>query len=206
MTFTNLTHSSTNSQRGALFGLDARIALAVFSLLAVITGAAMVLNLNESRAKGLTGELVETAKALEVFHQDVQADIFAVLSEPSEARAFQALYDNSVITEADNRRARWNGPYIRASNNRNPNFGTMSLQKRGADHTKPCDAETLCFLWLVYDAVKPQIVREANEIVDGVAEPAPEVSGRVQWSQSDDAVQMLYFRATKALTWTDGQP
>ncbi len=56
----------------------------------------------------------------------------------------------------------------------------------------------------MYDAVKPQIVRETNEIIDGVGEAAPEISGRVQWSQSEDAVQMLYFRATKALTWTDG--
>jgi hypothetical protein len=191
-------------QRGALFGLDARIALAVFSLLAVITGAAMVLNLNESRAKGLSSELVETVKAIESFHQDVQTDIFMALTEPSEARAFQALYDNSVITEADNRRARWNGPYLRAASNRHPNFGTMTLQKRVADHTKPCDAETLCYLWVVYDAVKPQIVREANEIIDGVGETAPEIFGRVQWSQNDDAVQMLYFRATKALTWADG--
>ncbi len=193
-----------HSQRGALFGLDARIALMVFSVLAIVAGAAMVLNLNESRAKGLAAELVDTARAVENFHHDLQTDIFMALNEPTEARAFQALYDNSVVQEAGNLRGRWNGPYVRTASNRHPTYGTQSLQKRGPDHTKPCDAETLCFLWLVYDEVPTAVVREVNELLDGKAEATAEVAGRLQWSQTEDAHQLLYFRATKALTWTQG--
>jgi hypothetical protein len=195
---------SSSAQCGALFGLDARIALMVFSVLAIVAGAAMVLNLNESRAKGLAAELVDTVKALENIHHDLQTDLFLSLSEPSEARAFQALHDNSVVREADNLRGRWNGPYIRAASNRHPTYGTMSLQKRGPDHSKACDTETLCFLWLVYDAVPLQIGHEVNEIIDGRSEPNAESSGRVQWSQQEDGKLMLYFRATKALVWRQG--
>jgi hypothetical protein len=197
--------ASINPQRGALFAMDARIALTVFSLLSVIAGAAMVLNLNESRAKGLVAELVDTARAIEAFHQDLRTDIFLALTEPSEAKAFQALYDASVIVEADNLRARWNGPYVRAVSNRNPIYGVMSLQKRGPNHTKPCDAETPCFLWLMYDEVQPEITLAANEMLDGPSEPAPESNGRLQWSQTDDTTRVLYYRATKALNWTDTQ-
>jgi hypothetical protein len=192
------------AQSGALFGLDARIALMVFSVLAIVAGAAMVLNLNESRAKGLASELVDSAKALENFHHDLQTDIFMSLTEPSEARAFQALYDNSVVMEADNLRGRWNGPYLRAASNRHATYGTMSLQKRGPNHSQACEAESLCFLWLVYDAVPVQVGREVNELVDGRNEPNAETTGRMQWSQAEDGKLILYFRATKALTWTQG--
>lgn len=203
----NPLHNHTiQSQGGALFGLDARIALAVFSLLAIVTGAAMVVNMNETRAKGLAAELVDTAKAIEGFHTDLRTDIFMALEEPvSEARAFQALYDPLVVREQDNLRGRWNGPYIRAASNRSPAYGVMSLQKRSPDHTKACTADQMCFLWLVYDQVKPTIVREANEIIDGVGEATAEVAGRLQWSQQDDASQILYFRAVKALTWKEGE-
>ena len=191
-----------NSQLGALFGLDARIALAVFSLLAVVAGAAMVMNVNESRAKGLVAELVDTGKAIEQFHADVKEDIFMVLEEPTEARAFQALYDNMVVTEADNRRGRWNGPYLRAASNFSANYGEMSLRKRSGNHQQDCDSENLCYIWLVYSEVQPDVVREANELMDGVGEAAADVSGRIQWSQQEDRKLVLYYRVSKALVWT----
>ena len=195
-------HGPKNSQLGALFGLDARIALAVFSLLAVVAGAAMVMNVNESRAKGLVAELVDTGKAIEQFHADVKEDIFMVLEEPTEARAFQALYDNTVITEADNRRGRWNGPYLRAASNLSATYGEMSIRKRSGNHQQDCDSETLCFLWLVYSEVPPDVVREANELIDGTGEAAADVSGRIQWSQQEDRKLVLYYRISKALVWT----
>jgi hypothetical protein len=192
--------NSGHGQRGAMFGLDARIALAIFSLLAVVAGVAMVTNLSDSRAKGLAAELAETGKAIEAFHADVQDDIFMVLIEPTEARAFQALYDNTVVDENRNYRGKWNGPYVRAAGNVHPEFGEQSIQKRLADHTQNCDAsEGLCFLWLVYSRVKPDIVKEVNKLLDSPSEATPATQGRVQWSQEDDATQILYYRVAKAL-------
>jgi hypothetical protein len=189
------------SQRGAMFGLDARIALAIFSLLAVVAGAAMVSNMAENRAKGLVAELAETAKAIDGFHKDLNDDMYAVLLEPSEAKAFQALYDDMVIAEENNHRARWNGPYIRAASNRHPEFGEMSIQKRQATHTERCDVYEggLCFLWLVYSNVPTNVVAEANRLMDGAGEQNASTTGRVQWSQETDAAQILYYRLSKAL-------
>ncbi len=189
-----------STQRGALFGLDARIALAIFGLLSVVAGASMVLNLDESRAKGLVAELVDTARAVEAYHEDLRTDIFQSLTEPTESRAFQALFDNAVITEADNLRARWNGPYVKTTSVRSNNYGEMSIQKRGPNHAQPCDPEGLCFLWLVYSQVKPSLMKEANKLIDPEAERDPQTMGRLQWSQSEDSFQTLYFRAAKALS------
>lgn len=190
-----------HSQRGAMFGLDARIALAIFSLLAVVAGAAMVSNMSENRAKGLVAELTEMEKASNGFHADLKDDIFSVLLEPTEAHAFQALYDDTVITEDNNYRARWNGPYIRASSGQHPEFGEQTIQKRQTNHTERCDVYEggLCFLWLVYSHVKPNVVAEANRLLDGPAEQTPATQGRVQWSQENDNAQILYYRLSKAL-------
>lgn len=196
-----MTQFKLNTQSGAMFGLDARIALAIFSLLAVVAGAAMVANMAENRAKGLVSELSETAKAVDGFHADLKDDIYAVLLEPTEARAYQALYDNSVIRDDENHRARWNGPYIRASSNRHAEFGEVSIQKRRSLHTDRCDVyeEGLCFLYLVYGQVPPNVVAEVNRIIDGPGEPSAQTSGRVQWSQDNDQTQILYYRLSKAL-------
>jgi hypothetical protein len=196
-----MTNLMRNSQRGAMFGLDARIALAIFSLLAVVAGAAMVSNMAENRAKGLVSELTETAKAVDGFHADLKDDIYMVLLEPTEARAFQALYDDTVIREDENHRARWNGPYIRAASNRHAEFGELSIQKRQNLHTERCDVYEggLCFLYLVYGQVPPNVVAEVNRIIDGPGEQNAQTSGRVQWSQDNDQTQILYYRLSKAL-------
>jgi hypothetical protein len=189
-----------SSQRGAMFGLDARIALAVFAIIGMVAGAAMVLDMDSTRAKSLASELTDTARAIESFHNDLKNDIFLVLSQPSEKDAFQALYDNSVITEDNNYRSRWNGPYIRFTSNLHTSYGEMLLQKHGADHTQACAQDETCYLWLVYNKVKPAVVDEANNLLDGNNEPDPSHSGRIQWSQSEDNARMLYFRATRALS------
>jgi len=188
------------SQRGALFGLDARIALAIFSILSVVAGVAVVGSIDGTRGQVLAGELKETAQALESFHSDVKADIFQSLSAPSGKNAFQALYDNAVIKEEDNMRARWNGPYIKFNNNIHPKFGDMLLTKAGPDHNQPCEPESVCSLYLIYSRVKPAIAMEANKILDGETEKDPDKNGRFQWTaDADDNVQ-VYFRAVKAMT------
>jgi len=188
---------STN-QSGALFGLDARIALAIFSLISVVAGATMVLSLDTIRAKSLAAELADTGRAIEAFHADVKSDIYQVLITPSARNAFAALYDNSVISEAF--RTRWNGPYIKFASNQNPRYGTMALLKRSAVMSAECSIESVCYLWLAYNAVKPGIATETNEILDGKTEESPNYNGRLQWTDPTEGLVTLGFQASKALT------
>lgn len=189
-----------NSQSGALFGLDARIALAIFSILSVVAGVAVVVNIDSTRAQVLATELSDTGHALESFHNDLKTDIFLTLINPSGKNAFQALYDNAVIQEADNLRARWNGPYIKFTSSLNARYGEMLLTKAGQDHTQPCTGEDLCYLYLVYNQVKPNIALEANKVLDGDAEKMPEKEGRLQWTPSADNAVSLHYRALRALS------
>ena len=189
------------NQRGALFGLDARIALAIFGVLSVVAGVAIVTSIDGTRAQVMATELADTTQALESFHHDLKTDIFLSLSSPTENGAFQALYDNSVIMERDNLKARWNGPYIKASSNIHPRYGAMSLTKAGPLHTMACAPEELCYLYLVYSNVKTDIALKANEVLDGPDEVDPAAQGRLQWSRGDEGTsERVYFRAIRALS------
>jgi type II secretory pathway pseudopilin PulG len=193
------------SQSGALFGLDARIALAIFSILSVVAGVAVVMNIDSTRAQVLATELADTGKALEAYHNDVKTDIFLSLSTPSGKNAFQALYDNAVVSDSQgdgpNLRARWNGPYIKFTTNRNARYGEMYLTKAGPDHAMPCNPEELCYVYLVYSSVKDGITTDANKVLDGENEKKPEREGRLQWSSGDQpGYTALYYRAHRALS------
>lgn len=192
-----------HSQSGALFGLDARIALAVFSILAVVAGVAVVANFADTKAKSLGTELTETGQAIELMQSDLKTDIFRALSQPSGKNAFQALYDNQVIREDNNLRAAWNGPYIKFTSNVNPRYGDMLLVKGADDHTQPCTGNEMCYLYLVYSRMPLDVLQEVNKLVDGEIETQPSVSGRVQWHRGDEGEFLLYYRAQRALTPDD---
>lgn len=195
------------SQSGALFGLDARIALAIFSIISIVAGVAIVANMDSSRAKSLSSELTDMSKAVEAIHNDLRTDIFPALDQPSEKNAFTALYDSSVITEQNNLRARWLGPYIKYTSNIHPRYGTMMLQARSEKFTQNCSPGNDCYIWLVYSSVKPGITTEVNDIIDGAHETDGANTGRIQWTtdtQSGQDVDVLAMRATKTLSYTGG--
>ena len=193
--------SAFSNQSGALFGLDARIALAIFGILSVVAGVSIVTSIDGTRGQVLATELADTAQALESFHHDLKTDIFLSLETPTEKGAFQALFDNSVIRTGDNLQARWNGPYIKASSNLHPRYGAMTLTKAGPVHSSPCIPSELCYLYVVYSNVKMDIAKKANEVLDGEAETDAGAEGRLQWSRGDEGTNLrVYFRAIRALS------
>ncbi|MFZ2587402.1 MAG: hypothetical protein WAZ18_04715 [Alphaproteobacteria bacterium] len=200
LTTNNLQPTTNNAQQGALFGLDARIAMAVFGVLTLIAGATIINNMDSSRAKSLASELSEMGKAVEAIHTDLKTDLFDALENPSEKNAFAALFDNLAVADRDRLRGKWLGPYITFTSAVHPRYGNLLIQKHAANHATPCTADELCYLWVVYSNVKPDITREVNELIDGLKEPAPESEGRVQWDAAQSTSEgPLFYRAGKAL-------
>ena len=187
------------SQQGAMFGLDARIALAIFGILSIVAGTALVLSLNSIRAKSLATELTETGRAVESLIGDLGTDIFPSLEQPSEKNAFTALFDGSVIKETDNLRSKWLGPYIKYTSSRHPRYGDMLLQPHALKHTENCSPDGDCYLWLVYSNVPHDISQELNTLLDSEHETDAATTGRLQWT-NDQSADVLYFRASKTLT------
>lgn len=57
-------------KKGAMFGLDARISLAIFGALSVISGAALYSAIQNSKATALYVQLSELGKAWESYYID----------------------------------------------------------------------------------------------------------------------------------------
>lgn len=176
--------SPLSNQRGAIFGLDARVALAIFSVLSVVAGVTSVLSVQSIRAKSLAQEMDAFGTAIESMQHDLKTDIFTALITPSEESAFRALYDNIVLEETQ-MRPRWLGPYINVTSNVHPKFGERIVSKRSEYLTEDCNYDGNCFLWLIYEEVPKESAEEANTLLDGAHEKSPESEGRVQWRATD---------------------
>jgi len=96
--------SMTN--RGAMFGLDARIALAIFGSLSVISGAALYSAIQQARVTAIVTELEEFAKAYQSYVIDVGQEMeFRALPAPSDV----GLKTLELITST---KSGWHGPYV----------------------------------------------------------------------------------------------
>lgn len=188
-----------NSQKGVMFGLDARIALAVFAGLSIVAGAAMTLNLSNVSGGALAKELKTLTASIEGIHNDIKMDLHSSLMVHSDENAFKALYDVNQIQPLGNIRAKWLGPYVEYRTNEHPKYGTISITKAGEPFTQNCRISTsICYLWIKMNAVSTPIVHHVNNLFDGDSELSPDQEGRVQWSGEGENIS-LYFRATRAM-------
>lgn len=192
------------NQRGAMFGLDARISLAIFAILSVVAGSYAVLSLNDINAKSLAQELRETGEAIEAIHNDLESDIYSHLMEESDSNAYISLYDKSVLEDGP-ARARWLGPYIKATSPTHAKFGEVSIQRRLKEHGGVCFAENECYLWLVYSKVPLKTAEHLNKIFDGNNEGIENASGIIQWDTLTDSLVTLWYRASIALSGSYGR-
>lgn len=196
-------YTPTN-QRGAMFGLDARISLAIFAILSVVAGSYAVLSLNDINAKSLAQELRETGESIEAIHSDLESDIYSNLIEESDSNAYIALYDKSVLKDGS-ARASWLGPYVKTASPNHPKFGEISIQRRLKEHAGVCFAESACYLWLVYSKVPLKTAEHLNSMYDGNKEGIENAAGIIQWDNVTDSLVTLWYRASIALSGSYGR-
>tara|TARA_Y100001960_G_scaffold67214_2_gene70975 strand:- start:288 stop:884 length:597 start_codon:yes stop_codon:yes gene_type:complete len=110
-------------KKGAMFGLDARIALAIFGALSVISGAALYSAIQESKAISMLSSLKELAKAYEAYYVDTGVHAKQHDSSTIEGKV---IFSNIDSTSG------WNGPYFTGGNFIS-DFRLMSAVKNGGD-------------------------------------------------------------------------
>tara|TARA_Y100001960_G_C14745647_1_gene865468 strand:- start:86 stop:652 length:567 start_codon:yes stop_codon:yes gene_type:complete len=91
-----------NNKKAAMFGLDARIALAIFGALSVISGAALYSAIKQSNATSTLVEMQEIAKAYEQHYLDTGSHL--VEQTPYILQSKGLVEDNSITG--------WRGPYL----------------------------------------------------------------------------------------------
>jgi hypothetical protein len=156
------------NKKGAMFGLDARIALAIFGALSVISGAALYSAIQESRVVALITELNEVSKAVEQYVLDT--GIEPALSADDNLRMHE------LITSSEEG---WQGPYLsyEPSNLHNldhpiyNHWGIIKGKKFGysdgdVSNNEACDAN-ICDIYVYVNGVPFDLAKAVDERVDG---------------------------------------
>ncbi|PPR09936.1 MAG: hypothetical protein CFH44_00288 [Proteobacteria bacterium] len=193
--------------KGAMFGLDARIALAIFGALSVISGAALYSAIQETKATALLTELRETGKAWEQFYLDTGfkfirksiSDIY--------------IFDGQSLVENNNNLNNWKGPYLNLSLTAchtymcidHPIYKNIHLiiannsNTWGDDITWNDTSHGLCLsgqscsLWSTIGGIESNsLVKSIDIIVDGTDSPK---SGNFKWYYvNDDGMHRIFLK------------
>lgn len=186
------------SQRGAMFGLDARVALVIFAGLSGLIGYYMLSTAQESRVRGLAQDIGSIREAVNNIHRDLRVNLSTAVGHDNE-RAFAALYDSGALESAH--RGRWNGPYIKHSRNQHGTYGTMTLVEQNNNGTACTSGvgatiATTCMVYLRMTGVPEDIVMRLDDMIDnyeGNPTPDPATQGSMTWGVDTVAADGSYW-------------
>jgi type II secretory pathway pseudopilin PulG len=165
-------------KKGAMFGLDARIALAIFGALSVISGAALYSAIQQAKVVAVVSMMNEFAKAYEQYALDTGLGMPAESTHAVDVSA-QELVDNTVGA------TNWNGPYLPypkiLSRSLEVNTNTVHYAyylragiedwdaTTGDATTKPCDGTRTCYAWVSFrldDSDDKSMLKGLDEYID----------------------------------------
>lgn len=193
-------------QRGALFGLDARLALAIFGVLATITGFVAFGRLETARTSVVVADLQNFEKAFQHYQADLGTFFLFTLNKAPDdtesANDITALWDEAMVKPGF--RPRWNGPYLDREHRRSREHGSWSVFYAQADRQNYCTTDSECAIWLTLSAVPADLWEELNRLLDEGGGKFPETKGQELSSgrlQADAATnpRALFYRI-------DGRP
>jgi type II secretory pathway pseudopilin PulG len=193
---------SRRGQSGALFGLDARLALMVFGILALVTGFVAFGRVGLARQAALLGELQAFDLALTQYQKDMGTFyLFTLDKQPDDTDSSEdlaALWDNTRVKEGF--KARWSGPYLNRDQRKSHDYGFWGLFYATADRQNACSTESDCALWLTLSNVSAERWAEVNRAVDegggkySEGEAGSEMNrGRVQ-ADGETNPRILFYR------------
>jgi type II secretory pathway pseudopilin PulG len=196
-------------KKGAMFGLDARIALAIFGALSVISGAALYSAIEQSRLENSRQRFIETAKAVEQFLLDTgkMPDLLTTTA----AKISHIVKDTSIPN--------WQGPYIDSieisdgliDSQGNPRYQFFLLRQKNDDlgaatgsaasNSGVCTVVTDCGYWLkthirtsdmqVYPSAESYALK-LDELIDG-GDGDSKGNLRINWYGSDKTDPILFY-------------
>jgi len=187
-----------NQQKGAMFGLDARIALAIFGGLSVVMGAAMLQVMGDNRVDNILQEHAKISSAVDALQEDFRDNIDNALATVNDTERYLALMEEAGFLAAF--QGRWRGPYIpiKGARNQHPNYGAMGLAPRQINTNNACLAATItsrnCYYNLVYTAVPLVTITALNNRIDGTTETTPAAEGIIQWQNISGQNAQLFMR------------
>jgi len=196
-------------KKGAMFGLDARIALAIFGALSVISGAALYSAIKEARVTSYIVELREISKAVEQYMLDTGENLPKVTS---------STYAADIEKLISSTKSDWKGPYLSSEyNSTSKGFKTLLPDPdstiyvdivddakgfgggAGYSAAAACSSSaTSCSYWPRYNHVDLDVVNAIEEKIDGTIDFD---AGNVRASYHAATLQyFLYIKGPRTLS------
>ncbi len=149
-----------------MFGLDARIALAIFGALSVISGAALYSAIQEAKVTSYITQLNELGKAWEQYYLDTGT--YVPRQDASHAASVNLVKNAASVIG-------WNGPYVSdsvESGNYIASSNDLSLLRlflyRKSDYSGVCEAGD-CYMWVRHDVYNTNmdLIKAIDLRIDG---------------------------------------
>ena len=86
-----------HSQKGAMFGLDARIAMAILAAMSIMAGSYYFTSHYHASAKAMSEELRQYGLAIDGYQYDMKEDLVETITTPNGSNEVSALFDDGVI-------------------------------------------------------------------------------------------------------------
>ena len=192
-----------NIKKGAMFGLDARIALAIFGALSVISGAALYSAIQQSKVTSIIAQMDELEKSLAAFMLDTGQDLPIFSSTTSD---MENLVTSSI--------SGWNGPYTSFSPIVGSEFALSDVF--GAGYTahmqqckepvgniisvscSSCDNGTTCYNWLKLANFSNELANQLDIAIDGTA-GADSGKFRINWADAGKTQTRMFYKMMPTL-------
>ncbi len=169
------------SQSGAMFGLDARLAMMIFAIMATVAGYVAYGRIAMARNAALIGEIDAMSDALRSYQVDMGTFFLFTLDKPvddeSSLEDITALWDKSRVRQGF--RNRWHGPYTTFETRKNRTYGNWSIFYAQGDRRNYCTTDSDCFVWLSLSNVPADKWTEVNSWYD-------EAGGREKEPRGED--------------------
>lgn len=185
------------NNKGALFGIDARVSMAIFAALSIGIGYYSLGKVQQARTAAFIRELLDIQQAMEEYQADMGTFIrFSVEGGGNGIREFEGLYRSEVIKKGLQKY--WNGPYFSKQDSRNhPIYGEYSIEYKTNDRSECKSRKETCYAWLKLTDVPEEAWKAVNAYVDegggSKEESNPERQGLVA-SDSLSDIRVLYYR------------
>ena len=181
------------TNRGAMFGLDARIALAIFGALSVISGAALYSTIQDSKATAYLVNLQEVGKAWEQYYLDTGQSLPRHHADNTNPHYY--LLENKFLVENHSPAlSGWNGPYLSHSvlnyhlyddNIKEIYMATLTDETNWGDTvgwgSGTCTSGKNCYVWVHTATQDKSLVDALDKKIDGALDAT---AGSLKWSDA----------------------
>lgn len=190
----------TLNQQGALFGLDARMAIAVFAIIAVVAGYVAFGRIQTAKDAVLIKDLQVFDEALAGYQADMGTFFLFTLAkndvEDTGAEDLEALWDKNKVLPGF--QPHWNGPYVHGETRQHKGFGKWTVFYAQGDRQNICTQDSDCYVWLALSNVPAKLWERVNLQLDENGGKNRELNGneinmgRVQAVDGMDPRTLIY--------------